>query len=104
MVTQCPRSCIKTFLSLIVYFPHQVRINISPVKGIGWPFEKNVDSSEKQGIVLLELEDRKDEYYEQIEDAPMGSPLSRLIANTYLEAFETAALASARLKRKCWTI
>ena len=34
-------------------------------------------------------------YYEQLEGAAMGSPLSPIIANFYMEEFETKALSIA---------
>lgn len=40
--------------------------------------------------------------YEQVEGAAMGSPLSPVIANIYMEDFETKALAAADLKPKSW--
>ena len=45
-----------------------------------------------------------DEFYEQIEGAAMGSPLSPIIANLYMymEHFKQKALESAPLKPKIW--
>ena len=45
----------------------------------------------------------KDSFFEQLEGAAMGSPLSPVIANIYMEAFEERALQSARLAPKLWT-
>lgn len=41
-------------------------------------------------------------FYEQVEGAPMGSPLSPVVANLFLEDFETRALDSAADKPSCW--
>ncbi|XP_077778802.1 uncharacterized protein LOC144326219 [Podarcis muralis] len=40
--------------------------------------------------------------YKQIEGAPMGSPLSPVIANLYMEHFETNALDKSEHKPKLW--
>ena len=37
----------------------------------------------------------QDRFYEQIEGAAMGSPISPIIANLYMEAFETKAISTA---------
>ncbi|XP_018574492.1 uncharacterized protein LOC108913427 [Anoplophora glabripennis] len=42
------------------------------------------------------------QFYEQTEGAVMGSPLSPVLANIYIEAFEKKALESTTLKPKCW--
>ena len=44
----------------------------------------------------------QDSYYEQIEGAAMGSPLSPIVANIYMEYFEEMALESAQLRPKVW--
>ena len=44
----------------------------------------------------------KEKFYEQIHGAPMGSPLSPVIANFFMEEFEKKALATARLKPGFW--
>ena len=44
----------------------------------------------------------QDSYYEQIEGAAMGSPLSPIVANIYMEYFEEMALESAQLQPKVW--
>ena len=44
----------------------------------------------------------QDQFYEQIEGAAMGSPLSPIIANIYMEHFEEKTLSSAPLKPKVW--
>ena len=45
-------------------------------------------------------------YYEQLEGAAMGSPLSPIIANIYMEEFETKALSTAptphSVEKVCW--
>ena len=43
-----------------------------------------------------------DQYYVQVEGATMGSPLSPIVANLYMEAFESRALETAILKPKLW--
>ena len=43
-----------------------------------------------------------EEFYEQLDGAAMGSPLSPVIANLYLEHLEETALQSACLKPKLW--
>ena len=40
--------------------------------------------------------------YEQIEGVAMGSPLSPVVANLYMEAFEKSAIESFPLKPKWW--
>ena len=40
--------------------------------------------------------------YEQQEGAPMGSPVSVVIANLYMEAFEKRAIATASVKPRIW--
>ena len=42
------------------------------------------------------------QYYEQLEGAAMGSPVSPIIANLYMEHFETNALASAPSPPRYW--
>ena len=42
------------------------------------------------------------EYYEQLEGAAMGSPLSPIIANIYIEEFETRALSTAPNPPTLW--
>ena len=44
----------------------------------------------------------EDQFYEQIEGAAMGSPLSPIIANIYMEHFEELALTSSILQPKVW--
>ena len=44
----------------------------------------------------------KDSYYEQIEGAAMGSPLSPVVANLFMETLEERALATATLQPKTW--
>ena len=41
-------------------------------------------------------------FYKQVDGAPMGSPLSPVVANLFMEYFEEMALASSSLKPKCW--
>ena len=40
--------------------------------------------------------------YEQIEGAPIGSPLSPVLADLYMESFETAAIESASQPPSLW--
>ncbi|GJQ70135.1 hypothetical protein Trydic_g22602 [Trypoxylus dichotomus] len=42
------------------------------------------------------------EFYEQASSAAIGSPLSPVIANIFMEAFEHEAIESSRMKPKCW--
>ncbi|GJQ65916.1 hypothetical protein Trydic_g4016 [Trypoxylus dichotomus] len=42
------------------------------------------------------------EFYEQASGAAMGSPLSPVIANIFMKAFEHEAIESSRMKAKCW--
>jgi hypothetical protein len=42
------------------------------------------------------------QFYEQIDGVAMGSPLSPVIANFYMEDFEERALDSAPHKPICW--
>ena len=37
----------------------------------------------------------QNKFYEQVEGAPMGSPVSPIVANLYMEGFERKAIASA---------
>ena len=43
-----------------------------------------------------------DNFYEQTDGAAMGSPLSPVIANLYLESLEASAILSAPLKPRVW--
>ncbi|XP_074029242.1 uncharacterized protein [Leptinotarsa decemlineata] len=43
-----------------------------------------------------------DQRYRQIEGAPMGSPLSPVVANLFMEEIETEAIATSPLKPKLW--
>ncbi|XP_046405042.1 uncharacterized protein LOC124170364 [Ischnura elegans] len=42
------------------------------------------------------------EFYKQKDGAAMGSPLSPVVANLYMEHFEEDALASSKLRPSCW--
>ena len=44
----------------------------------------------------------REKYYEQTYGAPMGSPLSPVMANLFMEEFEKNALATATLKPAFW--
>ncbi|XP_074037086.1 uncharacterized protein [Leptinotarsa decemlineata] len=44
----------------------------------------------------------KDEFFTQDEGLPMGSPLSPVIANIYMEWFETLAIQEAHKKPRVW--
>ena len=44
----------------------------------------------------------KDDFFEQCDGAAMGSPLSLVVANLYMEAFEERALSSSTLTPKLW--
>ncbi len=44
----------------------------------------------------------KDEYFNQVEGAAMGSPLSPIVANLFMEAFEKRALETAVIRPKVW--
>jgi hypothetical protein len=41
-------------------------------------------------------------FYKQKQGAAMGSPVSPIVANLYMEAFETKALATAPIKPTVW--
>ena len=43
-----------------------------------------------------------DAFYEQVEGAAMGSPLSPIVANLYMEAFEKRALDTSAQKPNLW--
>ena len=43
-----------------------------------------------------------DNFYEQTEGAAMGSPLSPIVANLYMEYFEEQAIQTAELKPTLW--
>ena len=44
----------------------------------------------------------REKFYEQTNGAPMGSPLSPVMANLFMEEFEKKALATATLKPGFW--
>ena len=44
----------------------------------------------------------EDSFYEQVEGAAMGSPLSPVVANLYMEAFEERALSTNILRPQKW--
>ena len=44
----------------------------------------------------------QDKFYQQKESAAMGSPVSAVVANLYMEFFETLALSSAIKKPRMW--
>jgi len=44
----------------------------------------------------------QDSFYEQVEGAAMGSSLSLITANIYMEYFEELALESAQLQPRVW--
>ena len=44
----------------------------------------------------------KNDYFEQVDGVVMGSPLSPIIANLYMENFEQCALETYSLKPKVW--
>ena len=37
----------------------------------------------------------QNQYYEQVEGAAMGSPISPIVANLYMESFETRAISTS---------
>ena len=41
-------------------------------------------------------------YYEQVEGAAMGSPVSAVVANLYMEHFERIALDTAKVRPRLW--
>ena len=44
----------------------------------------------------------EDQFFEQVDGAAMGSPLSPIVANLYMESFERKALSSAKLTPTVW--
>jgi len=44
------------------------------------------------------------QFYEQTDGVAMGSPLSPVIANFYMEDFETKSIDKATLEPACWYI
>ena len=44
----------------------------------------------------------RDEFFEQLEGAPMGSPLSPIIANLFMESLEERAIESSPQKPSIW--
>ena len=44
----------------------------------------------------------QDQFYEQVEDVAMGSPVSFIVANLYMEYFEQKALSTAPTPRLWW--
>ena len=44
----------------------------------------------------------EDSFYEQVDGTAMGSPLSPVIANLYMESLEEAAISSAELQPNLW--
>ena len=45
----------------------------------------------------------EDRFFEQIDGAAMGSPLSPIVANLYMETFEKTALTTALVAPRLWT-
>ncbi|GJQ81607.1 hypothetical protein Trydic_g9982 [Trypoxylus dichotomus] len=43
-----------------------------------------------------------EEFYEQANGTAMGSPLSPVITNIFMEAFEHETIESSRMEPKCW--
>ena len=41
-------------------------------------------------------------FYEQLQEAAMGSPISPMVANLYMEDFEIKAISSAEYLLSCW--
>ena len=41
-------------------------------------------------------------FYEQLQGAAMGSPISPIVANLYMEDFEIKAISSAEYPPSCW--
>ena len=44
----------------------------------------------------------REKFYEQTHGAPMGSPLSPVMANLFMEEFEKKALTTSTLKPRFW--
>lgn len=44
----------------------------------------------------------KEQHYKQMEEAPMDSPISPIMANPFMEDFEIQAIESAFMKPTIW--
>ena len=67
---------------------------------------KHVKKMEIHDLLLTYLNETsfqwRDGYYKQLQGAAMGSPLSPIVANIFMEEFETSALQQATHQPKLW--
>lgn len=68
--------------------------NTNPSWGHNYVLWQNYASSPRTSF--------KDRFYEQVEGAAMGSPLSPIVANIYMEHFEKMALDSSQFQPNLW--
>ncbi|GJQ87067.1 hypothetical protein Trydic_g6826 [Trypoxylus dichotomus] len=68
------------------------------------PPARNITKEERKASGHRSLQETKPrrEFYEQASGAAMGSPLSPVIVNIFMEAFEHEAIESSRMKPKYW--
>ena len=110
-ITLKPGECITSYdvSALFTYVPIEPALNIIRRKlELDQEFYTRTAINVEQITSLLEFCLKtthfqfQGRFYEQLQGAAMGSPISPIVANLYMEDFETKAISSAEYPPSCW--